>query len=207
MQDIGFVTATLGLLGAALAVAIGIIVWRLDAARRVSRSLAQVLGAPPQPMLTSRGRGIGFDLTANAVAITWDKGAWCLAYAIDELMGVELILDRQIAARAFRGENRRPLEHFTAPEEWVRLRFIFDDPGHPDFVMDIWRPGDEARGGFSSDDAVTEANRWLARMESLLRRPAPLRFGNISPGPTPAGFGGLLFANPDDADQPRRAVT
>ena len=61
------------------------------------------MGAIPQPMLVARGRGvgIGFDLTRNLVAVTWDRGGWRLTYRLDELTGVELILDRQVAARAF----------------------------------------------------------------------------------------------------------
>jgi hypothetical protein len=74
---------------------------------------------------------------------------------------------------AFRGEPRRALDELADREELVRLRFVFDDPRHPDFELDLWRPEDEGRRGrLEPDEALREANRWLARLEALLRRPA-----------------------------------
>ena len=197
MRDLGSLLVLLALGGGALTLIGAAFLWRLDETRRVRNSLTHVLGAVPQPMLAARGRGvgIGFDLSANALAVTWDKGAWCLTYRVDELVGVELILDRQVVARAFRGETRRPLDQSPEPIERVRLRFVFDDPGHPDFAIDLWRYGDEGRRGrLDADEALSEANRWMARMESLLRRPAPARLkpSVSAPAPTP------LFG--DDAD-------
>ena len=61
---------------------------------------------------------------------------------------------------------------YADPEAHVRLRFVFDDPAHPDFEMDLWLPQDQGRHGrLDADEALHEANRWMARMESLLRRP------------------------------------
>jgi len=174
MDEAARLLTLLALLGGALTLLGGACVWFLDESRRIRRTLTQALVAVPQPMLVARGRGvgIGFDLTRSLVAVTWDRGAWQLTYRLDELTGVELILDRQVAARAFRGEPRRALDQLIAPEERVRLRFIFDDPGHPDFEMDLWIPADQGqRGRPDADEALHEANRWMARMESLLRRP------------------------------------
>jgi len=174
MDEAARLLTLLALLGGALTLLGGACVWFLDEARRVRRTLTQALGAIPQPMLVARGRGvgIGFDLTRNLVAVTWDRGGWRLTYRLDELTGVELILDRQVAARAFRGEPRRALDQLTDPQERVRLRFVFDDPGHPDFEMDLWVPADQGRRGrLDAEEALHEANRWMARMESLLRRP------------------------------------
>jgi hypothetical protein len=104
--------------------------------------------------------------------VAWDKGGWRLGYRLDELMGVELVVDRRVAARTFRGEPRRPLDELAPPTELVRLRFVFDDAHHPDFELDLWKPEDENhRGRLAPDEALHEANRWVARIEALLRRP------------------------------------
>lgn len=174
MDEVARLLTLLALLGGALTLLGGACVWFLDEGRRIRRTLTQALGAVPQPMLVARGRGVGvgFDLTRNLVAVTWDRGGWQLTYRLDELTGVELIVDRQVAARAFRGEPRRALDHLADPAERLRLRFVFDDPAHPDFAMDLWLPGDDGRRGrLDAGDALHEANRWMARMESLLRRP------------------------------------
>lgn len=174
MDEVARLMTLLALAGGALTLLGGACVWFLDEGGRIQRTLTQGLGAIPQPMLVARGRGvgIGFDLTKNLVVVTWDKGGWRLTYRLDELMGVELIVDRQVAARAFRGEPRRALDQLADPEARVRLRFVFDDPAHPDFEMDLWLPQDQGRHGrLDADEALQEANRWMARMESLLRRP------------------------------------
>ena len=175
MDDLARLLTLLALVGGALTLLGGVIAWRLDEVRRIRRSLTLVLGADPQPLLTARGRGagIGFNLAAAKLAVTSDRGVWCLVYGVDELMGVELIVDRQVAARAFRGESRRPLDHLSAPEERVRLRFVFDDPAHADFDIDLWRPeDDDLRSRLDAETALQEANRWMARIEAILRRGA-----------------------------------
>jgi hypothetical protein len=212
MRDLGPLLVLLALGGGALTLIGAVFVWLLDETRRVRRSLTHVLGAVPQPMLTARGRGvgIGFDLSANALAVTWDRGGWCLTYQVDELMGVELVIDRQVAARVFRGESRRPLDHMQDPVERVRLRFVFDDPGHPDFAIDLWREGDNGRRErLDSDEALAEANRWMARMESLLRRPTPARFKpTVNATQPPTVRPGPLFDDDDDLEPDvRQAIT
>jgi hypothetical protein len=177
MDEVARLLTLLALASGALTLLGGVAVWLLDESRRIRKTLTEGLAAQPQPLLIARGRGtgIGFDLPSARVCVTWDKGGWRLDYALSELTGVELIVDRAVAARAFRGEPRRPLDHLAAPEALVRLRFVFDDPAHPDFELDLWRPEDEGRRGrLAAGEALREANRWMARMESLLRRaPAP----------------------------------
>jgi hypothetical protein len=190
MDEVARLFTLLALAGVALTLLGGACVWYLDEVRRIRRTLTQALGAIPQPMLAARGRGvgIGFDLTRNLVVVTWDRGGWQLTYRLDELTGVELILDRQVAARAFRGEPRRALDQLTDPQERVRLRFVFDDPGHPDFEMDLWLPSDQGRHGrLDAEEALHEANRWMARMESVLRRPVakPAPTAAVQAGPVP----------------------
>jgi hypothetical protein len=212
MRDFGPFLVLLALSGGALTVIGAVFAWLLDETRRVRRSLAHVLGAVPQPMLTARGRGvgIGFDLSANALAVTWDKGGWCLTYEVDELVGVELILDRQVIARAFRGETRRAADNLHEPVERVRLRFVFDDPGHPDFAIDLWRHGDDGRRGrLDADEALAEGNRWMSRMEAVLRRPAPLRFKpQVTSANALGSRVGPLFGDDDDiGSDAQQAIT
>ncbi|MFN9711734.1 MAG: hypothetical protein ACK547_01965 [Alphaproteobacteria bacterium] len=175
MDEAARLLTLLALVGGALTLAGTGMLWFLDETRRIRRTLTNALGSPPEPGLIVRGRGvgIGFNLPSNRVVVTWDRGAWRLDYSLAELMGVDLIVDRQVAARTFRGETRRPLDQLADPTEGVRLRFVFDDPAHPDFTLDLWQPGDDdIRGRLHADDALEEANRWMARMEALLRRPA-----------------------------------
>jgi hypothetical protein len=183
MDEVARLLVLLALAGGALTVLGAVFAYFLDEVRRVRRTLTQALGAPPQPLLIARGRGvgIGFNLAAQTLAVTWDKGGWRLSYRLDELMGVELVVDRAVAARAFRGEARKPLDHLANPEERVRLRFVFDDTEHPDFALDLWLPEDEGRRGrMDADEALSEGNRWMARMESLLRRAGPVRAAAVA---------------------------
>ena len=78
----------------------------------------------------------------------------------------------------------------------MTLRLIFDDPHHPDFDLDLWLAGDEARRRATSPgDAMQEANRWLARAEAILRRPIAPRVAAAMPGP-------ILDASEDDEEPP-----
>lgn len=230
MDEVARLLTLLALLGGALTLVGGAFAFFLDETRRIRRTLIAALGEEPQPLLIARGRGrgVGFNLTAGLVAVTWDTGGWRLTYGVDELIGVELIVDRQVAARVFRGEARRPLDQLAEPQERVRLRFIFDDTAHPDFELDVWLPEDDDRPGrMDAEDALHEANRWMARMESLLRRPVAARPAPAAPAapiaarPTaqPVSSAGPLFADEafddddgppwDEAreDDPERAIT
>ena len=213
MDEVARLLTLLALAGGALTLLGGAVVWFLDESRRIRRTLTEGLGAVPQPMLIARGRGtgIGFDLAAGRICAAWDRGAWRFDYRVDELTGVEVIVDRQVAARAFRGEARRPLDQLADPEALVRLRFVFDDPGHPDFELDLWRPEDEgSRGRLDADAALREANRWMARMEALLRRPVARK--PTSPAAPPVATRvatpppGPLFDDDTFEDDPEDAI-
>lgn len=178
---------SLGLASVALTLAGAGFIWSMDESRRLRRSLARVLGEPAHAELIAHGRGkaVGFNFLTNQMAVCWDAGGWCLVYRLEELIGAELAVDGQVLARVYRGEGRRALDIATGADTQVRLRLIFDDAAHPDFVMDLWLPQDETRKkAMSSAEAVQEANRWVARVEAVLRRPTPRRDAPLTVAPT-----------------------
>jgi hypothetical protein len=175
MGELARMLLLLGLAGTVVTFLGSFGIWWMDEDRRIRRALRRVLKAEPDSVLVAkgRGRGAGFSFDSGLAAVAWDRGAWCLVYRIDELMGAELLIDGQVAARAYRGEPRRALEQRVASAGQVTLRLIFDDPRNPDFELDLWLSGDELRREASSPAAaIQEANRWLARTEAVLRRPA-----------------------------------
>lgn len=188
MSEIARLLLMLALAGTSVTFLGSAAIWYLDETRRIARSLRKVLEAEPEAMVVARGRGrgAGFSFSTGLAAVTWDNGAWCLIYRIDELSGAEIIVDGQVLARAARGEPRRPLDQVVAHAARVTLRLIFDDPRHPDFDLDLWVTGDEQRrAGGSPAEAVSEANRWLARAEAILRRPARPAPAKAPPPPPP----------------------
>jgi hypothetical protein len=140
--------------------------------QRLARTFRAALETRPDAALIGHGsgRGVALSLAARRIVTAWDAGGWHMVYALDELLGAELDLDGQIAARAMRGEPRRPLDRSTGAEHEVRLRLIFDEPRHPDFELVLW-PAKAGRGAPTKPrEAISEANRWIARVEALLRR-------------------------------------
>ncbi|HJV41126.1 hypothetical protein [Caulobacter sp.] len=159
-------------------------IWYGDEDRRIRRALRHVLKSEPEGVVVARGRGrgAGFSFSTNLLAVAWDRGAWCLVYRLDELMGAELLVDNQVMGRVFRGEGRRAIDHVAPQADTVTLRLIFDDPRHPDFALELWAPGDEQRRESRSPaELVQEANRWLARCEAIVRRPLPPRPERAAP--------------------------
>jgi hypothetical protein len=188
MTEVGRLLISLALAGAGLTLLGAGVIWSLDETRRIRRSLTRVLGEAPHALAIARGRGkgVGFNFTTNQMAVTWEAGAWCLIYRLDELVGAELAVDGQVLARVYRGEPRRALDLMRGADTQVRLRLIFDEPRNPDFVLDLWLPEDETRkGAMSAAESIQEANRWIARVESLLRRPAPIRLPSAVAAPQP----------------------
>ena len=172
--------------------------WLMDEERRIRRALKRVLKGPAEAVIIARGRGrgAGFNTSTGLMGVAWDAGAWLLIYRLDELMGAEVIVDGQVVARAYRGEPRRALDQTLEHAARVTLRLIFDDPHHPDFDLDLWLAGGEARRRATSPgDAMQEANRWLARAEAILRRPIAPRVAAAMPGP-------ILDASEDDEEPP-----
>lgn len=189
MGEVMRLLLSLGLAGLALTLAGGGFIWSMNEDRRIRRSLARVLGEPAHALLVAhgRGKGLGFNFTTNQLAVTWDAGGWCLVYRLEELTGAELAVDGQVLARVYRGETRRALDVIRGADTQVRLRLVFDDIRHPDFVMDLWLPEDDTRkGAMTAAEAVQEANRWIARVEAVLRRPVGRReLPTVAPPPAP----------------------
>jgi hypothetical protein len=124
-----------------------------------------------------------------------------MVYPLEELLGAELDLDGEVAARAMRGEPRRMLDRSSGAEREVRLRLLFDEPLHPDFELVLW-PSRAARGAPARPrDAISEANRWIARIESLMRRTGgALTLTQPTPVAVRASDRGDLFDADDDTD-------
>jgi len=183
MDEVTRLLALLGVAGVTITLLAGVARWRMNEGRRVRRGLKTVLKGDVHGFLVAlgRGRGVGFNFTRNQVAVVWDAGAWGFVYALDDLMGAEAIVDGRVVGRVHRGEARRALDAFDAAER-VALRLVFDDPSAPDFVLDLWLPEDESRRDeLPPPEALAEANRWLARIEALLRRPITTRRPNRAP--------------------------
>jgi hypothetical protein len=216
MGEVMRLLLSLGLAGFALTLAGAGFIWSMNEGRRIRRSLARVLGEPAHALLIAhgRGKGLGFNFSTNQLAVTWDAGGWCLVYRLEELTGAELAVDGQVLARVHRGEARRALDITTGADTQVRLRLIFDDIRHPDFVMDLWLPEDDKRkDAMTAAEAVQEANRWIARVEAVLRRPLARRDPPLvsPPPPPPEPVVAAVAESPpwdeDDPDDDEHGIT
>jgi len=157
--------------------------------RRLARAFRQGLGGPADASLIvhGSGRGVALSLDAQRIVTAWDAGGWRMTYPLAELMGAELDLDGEVAARALRGEPRRLLDRQSGAEREVRLRFLFDDARHPDFELVLWPSRDARHGPTRPREAIAEANRWIARIETLLRKTGgALALAKPAPPPRPA---------------------
>lgn len=203
MTDMWRLLMMLGLAGTAVTFLGSLALWWHNDERRIRRALGNVLRSEPEAMIIAqgRGRGAGFSFASGLIAVAWDRGDWCLIYRIDEVIGAELIIDGQVVARAFRGEPRRALEQVVSSADQVTLRLLFDDPKSPDFELDLWLRGDEARrDDWSPRAAISEANRWLARVEAIVRRPARPQAPAAVASPAPAA----RIAEAPPRPEPRR---
>jgi hypothetical protein len=207
MADVSRLLILLAVAGAAVTLLCALALWFGDESRRLRRGLKAMLKGELHGFLVARGRGrgIGFNFTANQLACAWDQGAWGLIYELDELVGVEAIADGQVVARVHRGENRRALDNLGGADERVALRLAFNDVTHPEFVLDLWLLIDEGRrDALTPEEALEECNRWLARIEAIFKRPPRTRAAQ----PPPQAAAPVAVAPPtsavfDDADDDR----
>lgn len=198
MSELARLLLFVAIAGSAVTFLGSLAIWYGDEDRRLRRALRHVLKSDPEGFVVARGRGrgAGFSFSTNLLAVAWDRGAWCLIYRLEELMGAELLVDGQVMGRVFRGEGRRAIDHVAPQAQSVTLRLIFDDPRHPDFALELWAPGDEQRReSRSPGELMQEANRWLARCEAIVRRPLP-------PRPTQPTAAPVVAARPAPIPEP-----
>jgi len=163
---------------AALALtAVGALIARsLDPARRLTRYLRMALGAEPEGVMMDRGGGkaMAFNLDAGRIAVLWDRGRKGLVYKLDQLIGAEMMVDNIVLARCFRDRPVMPLDEIPMAAHRGVMRVVFDNPRDPEYELEIW-PAMNGRGHEhrSPAEAVQAGRKWLTRLESILRRPAP----------------------------------
>lgn len=174
MTDMARLLLMLGLAGTAVTFLGSAMLWFFNEPRRIRRALRRVLLSEPEAIIVAqgRGRGAGFSLASGLAAVAWDKGGWCLVYQLDEVLGAELIVDGEVVARVYRGEPRRALDKTPGTAAQVTLRLILSDAKYPDFELDLWLLEDEnRRDDWSPRAAIQEGNRWMARIDAIVRRP------------------------------------
>ncbi|HUO11712.1 MAG TPA: hypothetical protein VMU37_03055 [Caulobacteraceae bacterium] len=197
---------------AAVVVALGVGVAWLSERPRLMRAFRAGLAAPADAALIAHGsgKGVALSLETGLLVTAWDKGGWRLSYPLAAILGAEIDIDGEVAARVMRSETRRRLDRPGAAQREVRLRLMFDDPRHPDFELTLWpcRPGKDAPQ--IPREAAAEANRWLGRVEAILKRtgpgalrstPAQVRPSRTAGVPIPLEDEGDLFDDFGDEDE------
>jgi len=216
MTDMARLLLMLGLAGTAVTFLGSASLWFFNEERRIRRALRRVLRSEPEAMIVAqgRGRGAGFSLASGLLAVTWERGAWCLVYRLDEVLGAELVVDGQVIARVYRGEPRRPLDQTPGSADQATLRLLLADATYPDFELDLWTEADTARrDDWSPRAAIQEGNRWMARVDAIVRQPLAPRAQPAAPAvasvaaptaprPAPVHAPGA----PDDEPQPVRVA-
>jgi hypothetical protein len=146
--------------------------WWMEPSRRVARALAKLLDGPVDAMVPgpARGQGAGVRFDTQRIAVIRDNRDLGIAYGLEELVGAELIFDGQVAARAFRGEGRKPLDRIDPDVSRVTLRLVFDDARDPDVDIDLWSANDSPRPGWDGPAAVQAGRKFFARVEALVRK-------------------------------------
>lgn len=147
--------------------------------RQIFRGLRKVLQGEIHAFVIDYGggRGVGFNFNTMMMATTWDAGAWCLPYRVEELLGVELVVDDRVEGWAFAKGQLWAADADAAADKQVTLRHLFDDPHHPHFALELWsaaRAADEAIP--DARTAVDKGNRWLEGMAALMTTVRKRRF-------------------------------
>lgn len=174
--------ALFALVSLAAGAAFGVRLWAKaynETGRRILRSLRKVLKGETDAFIIDYGRscGVGFNFTSMTVAVAWDAGDWCLVYGIDELAGVELSVDHKVEGWAFSQGKPWAADPEQPVESRVVLRHLFDDPRHPDFVLELWSAEGERDDTIpDARTAIEKANAWLDGMAALMATVRRRRF-------------------------------
>ena len=172
MDDAVRTILLLALAAALMTVLAAMATWWLDPQRRLERKLTKLMGGQPDAVVVgaARGQAAGLRLASQAVGVIRNFEDRGLVFDLDDLIGAELFFDAQVAARIFRGEQRRALDNIAPSAGRVTIRLVFEDLHHPAFEVDVWAPGDDPKNG-SAEQAVVLARNWFTRAESVIRRP------------------------------------
>jgi len=196
-----FVTGAVGITAAALAVR-----WWAEPARRTRRILAARLGGALDAlvMASDRGQGIALRVTPPGIAVLRGPGDRGLAFGFEELLGVELMVNGEVRARAFRGEPRRTLDVTRLRLEHLALRLVFDDMRYPDFELGLREVGHAAADPDAAGmQALDSARRMFAHLEAVVRQGSGATVAAPPPPAMPAPPPPLPSEDPDeDADAP-----
>ncbi len=172
MNDLIRIALMVGATGVAVTAAASLLARQGNEARRLGRIIRRVLEGEPDDQIIAKGRNaaLAIRLEPPQVLVLADGGAKARLYGLHLLIGAELEVDGRVVARAYRGEARRALDQVAAVAQEVHLRLIFDDPRHPEFILELWTEGDETRRDATNPATeIREARRWLTRVEALLR--------------------------------------
>jgi hypothetical protein len=136
--------------------------------------IARVFDGPADAQMIGRGQNAAIAIGDEPpqILVMQEGGAKARLYQLAHLLGAELDVDDVMVSRAFLGEARMPLDHAAANAQTVVLRLLFYDPKHPDFDLVIWSPRRRRSQDQSSDIAIREGARWVARIDALLRQHA-----------------------------------
>ena len=188
MTDLLRILLLLGIAGSAVTLVGSAAVWWRDEERRLTRIIRRVLGDDPDAVIIAHGRNAAaaVSLSQGKALVLRDGGARALLYPLLALQGAELVIDDQVAARAWRGEARRPLDRIDNDADRVTLRLVFDNARDPDFELELWPPLSAVRRDAASvADAIQEARTWMARAEVILRQPSARASVQTPPPPPP----------------------
>lgn len=164
----------LGLGAGLVAVAAVAVAWWREPSRRAARTAATRLGGQADIVFTAplRGQGVGLRVRPPGVAVVRHAGDPGLVFGFEEVMGVELIFDGEVRARAFRGEPRRPLDIVRPAASQISVRLVFDDVRYPDFELELAHPDD---GPVDTAPSIEAARKLFSHVEAILRQPPAIR--------------------------------
>ena len=144
--------------------------WWREPSRRAARTAATRLGGMADVVFTAplRGQGVGLRVKPPGVAVVRRAGDPGLVFGFEEVIGIELIFDGEVRARAFRGEPRRPLDSVRPSARQISVRLVFDDVRYPDFELELIHPDD---GPVDPASSVEAARKLFSHVEAIIRQP------------------------------------